>query len=52
MDAVIPILLLGFAGLLVGGVISMARQGAPKSTVLVMGLLAAIATVAGVLWLF
>jgi hypothetical protein len=52
MDAVIPILLLGFAGLLVGGVISMARQGAPKSTVLIMGLLAAIATVAGVLWLF
>jgi hypothetical protein len=52
MDAVIPILLLGFAGLLVGGVVSMVRQGAPKSSVLLMGVLAAVATVAGVLWLF
>ena len=52
MDAVLPILLLGLAGLLVGGVISMARQGASKPAIVIMGLLAAIATVAGVLWLF
>ena len=51
MRTVLPILLLGLAGLLVGGAISLRRQGARWPVVVVVGLLAALATVAGVLWM-
>jgi hypothetical protein len=45
------IVLLGLAGLLLGGAISMLRQGASKLTVGVLGVLAVVAGVAGVFWL-
>ncbi|WP_341716879.1 hypothetical protein QQG74_23345 [Micromonospora sp. FIMYZ51] len=51
MGAVLPTLLLIFAGVLVGGTVSLHRQGAPRGAVVVTGLLAVLATVAGVLWL-
>ncbi len=51
MDAVLPILLLGVAGLLVGGAISLYRQRASRAVVAGVGLLGAVAAVAGVLWL-
>ncbi|MFD4204670.1 hypothetical protein ACFWRG_01630 [Micromonospora tulbaghiae] len=48
---VLPTLLLILAGLLVGGTWSLLKQGAPRAAVVVTGLLAVLATVAGVLWL-
>jgi hypothetical protein len=51
MAAVLPTLLLILAGVLVGGTWSLYRQGAPRGAVLVTGLLAALATAAGVLWM-
>ena len=51
MGPVLPTLLLILAGVLVGGAWSLYRQGAPRGTVVITGLLAALATVAGVLWL-
>ena len=49
MSSVLPILLLGLAGLFVGGAISLYRQGAARTLVIVLGLLAAVAATAGVL---
>jgi hypothetical protein len=46
-----PVLLLALGGVLVGGTWSMYRQGAPRVVVGVIGLLALLATAAGVLWL-
>jgi hypothetical protein len=51
MRTLLPILLLGLAGVLVGGAVSLRRQGAGRATVVVLGLLSAVAAVAGVLWL-
>ena len=51
VNSIVPILLLGLAGMLVGGAVSMHRQGARRATVVAVGLLAALATAAGVLWL-
>ncbi|MEU4567281.1 hypothetical protein [Micromonospora sp. NPDC023956] len=51
MDAVLPSLLLILAGLLVGGAVSLHRQGASRGVVVVTGLLALLATAGGVLWL-
>ncbi|MGC5018081.1 hypothetical protein [Micromonospora sp. DT47] len=51
MGAVLPTLLLILAGVLVGGTWSLYRQGAPRGTVVITALLAALATVGGVLWL-
>ena len=51
MSSILPILLLGLAGIFVGGAISMFRQGGSRAPVIVMGLLAAISAAAGVLWL-
>ncbi|MEV4657578.1 hypothetical protein [Micromonospora sp. NPDC049301] len=48
---VLPTLLLILAGVLVGGVWSLYRQGAPRSAVVVTALLALLATAGGVLWL-
>ncbi|WP_405106140.1 hypothetical protein OG559_20815 [Micromonospora sp. NBC_01405] len=51
MGSVLPMLLLILAGVLVGGVWSLHRQGAPRSAVVITALLAVVATVGGVLWL-
>ncbi|MFI7605153.1 hypothetical protein ACIBTV_08510 [Micromonospora sp. NPDC049366] len=51
MSSALPILLLVLAGVLVGGVWSLYRQGAPKGALLLTALLAVLATVGGVLWL-
>jgi hypothetical protein len=51
MRTVLPILLLGLSGLLVGGAISLRRQGAGALPIVVVGLLAVVAAVAGVLWM-
>jgi hypothetical protein len=51
MAAVWPILLLGVAGLLVGGAVSVHRQGGSKGVVGVLGVLGALAAAGGVLWL-
>ncbi|MFC0504526.1 hypothetical protein [Micromonospora costi] len=51
MSAVLPVLLLVLAGVLVGGVWSLYRQGAPRGAVVTTALMAVLATVGGVLWL-
>ncbi|EEP70866.1 hypothetical protein MCAG_01193 [Micromonospora sp. ATCC 39149] len=51
MGGVLPTLLLILAGLLVGGVFSLRRQGASRGAVVVTALLALLATAGGVLWL-
>jgi hypothetical protein len=51
MRTVVPIVMLGLAGLLVGGAISLRRQGARWPVVVGFGLLGAIAAAAGVLWM-
>lgn len=45
------IVLLALAGLLLGGTWSLYQQGASKSLIAIVAGLAALATVAGVLWL-
>jgi hypothetical protein len=47
----LPVLLLGVAGLLLGGAISFYRQGASKLVVVGFGLAAVLAAAAGVFWL-
>ena len=47
----IPILLFVVAGFLVGGVISLVRQGATKVSIGVVAVLAALAAAGGVAWL-
>jgi hypothetical protein len=51
VNTVLPILLLGVAGLLMGGAISVRRQGGGSVPVAVLGLLGAVAAIAGVLWM-
>jgi hypothetical protein len=51
VSGILPTLLLILAGVLVGGALSLRRQGAPRGAVVVTALLAVLATVAGVLWL-
>ncbi|SCL15966.1 hypothetical protein GA0070616_0887 [Micromonospora nigra] len=51
MGGVLPTLVLILAGVLVGGAVSLHRQGAPRAAVVVTALLAVLATIAGVLWL-
>ncbi|SBT48148.1 hypothetical protein [Micromonospora narathiwatensis] len=51
MKAVLPTLLLILAGVLVGGTWSLYRQGASRAAVVITGLLAALATAGGLLWL-
>jgi hypothetical protein len=51
VKSVLPILLLGLAGLLAGGVVSLRQQGARAPVLVFVGLLAAVSAVAGVLWL-
>jgi hypothetical protein len=49
MEMVLPILLLGLGGVLVGGAWSLHRQGAGRGVVAVVALLALLATAGGVL---
>ncbi|WP_434740992.1 hypothetical protein [Micromonospora sp. SH-82] len=51
MDKVLPMLLLALGGVLVGGAWSLHRQGAPRSGVVIAGVLAVLATAGGVLYL-
>jgi hypothetical protein len=48
---VIPVVLFALAGILVGGVISLVRQGASKFSIGLVATLAALAAAAGVVWL-
>jgi hypothetical protein len=52
VGTVLPILLLGLAGLLVGGVFSMKQQGAGPVPIVVLAVLAVVAAAGGVLWLW
>jgi hypothetical protein len=47
----VPLLLFALAGILAGGVVSLLRQGASRFSVVLVGLLAALAAASGVLWL-
>jgi hypothetical protein len=51
MSSFLPVLLLGVAGLLVGGAISVHRQGGSRATVGVLGVLGVVAAAGGILWL-
>ncbi|WP_188116178.1 hypothetical protein [Salinispora cortesiana] len=51
MGGVLPTLLLILAGVLVGGALSLHRQGVPRAVVLTTAALAMLAAVAGGLWL-
>ena len=51
MSSLLPVLMLGVAGLLVGGAVSLYRQKAGPVPVVVMGVLGAVAATAGVLWM-
>jgi hypothetical protein len=48
---IVPILLIGLGGLLVGGVISLSRQGATKFSIGLVAALALLSLAGGVLWL-
>ncbi|MGH3728631.1 MAG: hypothetical protein ACRDTU_07735 [Micromonosporaceae bacterium] len=52
MSSLAPMLLLGVAGLLVGGVWSLRQQGASRTAIVVTGALAVLALVGGLLWLW
>ena len=49
--SIVPILLLGLGGMLVGGVISLVRQGATKFSIGLVAALALLSLAAGVAWL-
>jgi hypothetical protein len=49
--SVVPVLLLGLAGILVGGVISLVRQGATKFSIGLVAALALLALAGGIVWL-
>jgi hypothetical protein len=51
MSSFLPVLLLGVAGLLVGGAVSVHRQGGSRGTVGVLGVLGVLAAAGGILWL-
>ncbi|MDR7278139.1 hypothetical protein [Catenuloplanes atrovinosus] len=51
MTALVPLLLLGLAGILAGGALSLYRQKASPISIAVTGLLAALAAAGGILWL-
>ncbi|ROP29184.1 hypothetical protein [Couchioplanes caeruleus] len=52
MSSFVPVLLLMVAGILVGGVISLVKQGATKFSIGLVAALAVLALVGGVLWMF
>lgn len=52
MSTVLPVLLLGLAGLLLGGAWSVHKQGAGRGAVVVLLVLAGLALAGGVAWLW
>ncbi|GGQ51777.1 hypothetical protein [Couchioplanes azureus] len=52
MSSFLPVLLLMIAGILVGGVISLVKQGATKFSIGLVAVLALLALAGGVLWMF
>lgn len=51
MGSLLPIALFALAGVLIGGAVSLHRQGASRTALVVMCVLAALAALGGVLWL-
>jgi hypothetical protein len=51
MRVVLPVALFALAGVLVGGMWSVRRQGAGRGVLVLMGVLALLAAVGGALWL-
>ena len=51
MSSIVPILLLGLGGMLVGGVISLVKQGATRFSIGLVAVLAVLAAAGGVAWL-
>jgi hypothetical protein len=51
VSSILPILLLGLGGMLVGGVISLHRQGATRFSIGLVAALALLSLAGGVLWL-
>ncbi|GIG90008.1 hypothetical protein [Plantactinospora endophytica] len=51
MDAVLPVALFALGGVLIGGAWSLHRQGAPRRALVIVGVLAVLATAGGLLWL-
>lgn len=49
--SLVPVLLLGLCGILVGGVITLIRQGATKFSIGLVAALALLALAGGVAWL-
>jgi hypothetical protein len=49
VSSVLPIVLFALGGVLVGGAVSMRKQGAPLLAVVLLGLMALLAVVAGTL---
>jgi hypothetical protein len=51
VSTVLPVVLIALAGLLLGGAISLHRQGAGRAAVGILAALAVLAATGGVLWL-
>jgi hypothetical protein len=51
VSSLLPILMLGVAGLLLGGAWSLHKQGTGRGPVAAVGLLGLVAAVAGVFWM-
>jgi hypothetical protein len=52
MNTILPLILMGLAGLLAGGAWSLHRQGAGRVPVLVLAVLATAALAGGIAWLW
>jgi hypothetical protein len=51
VSQIVPVLLLAFAGMLVGGVVSLVKQGATKFSIALVAVLAVLAATGGILWM-
>jgi hypothetical protein len=51
VNSLLPVALFALAGILVGGLVSMRRQGAGRNAIVAMAALACLAAAGGVLWL-
>lgn len=51
MSQVLPMLLLALAGILVGGVVSLVKQGATRFSIGLVAALALISAAGGILWM-
>lgn len=51
MRDILPIALFSLGGVLAGGAWSLRRQGASRTSIAVLGVLAVVSLVAGILWL-